>query len=264
MPRIARVKSDTGMYHILVESNPDELLFKDNEDRYFFLERLHEKRIKYQYKILAYCLLDQAYHLVIHEHKSQLSTIMKSINVSYASFVHKKYGKQGSFFKDRYRSECLNNVSDILDCIAHVHLQPIELHLVNRLDQHQWSSYGDYIAQGSSDLIDKDMVYSLYGLTEDDARKEFIDSHHRDHRSYLKHEIIIQKKYPTLLEARELMYELLDKHSLNLQTLFLPEYEKEREFLIHSLRELTALSINDISHELGIKRSQVMHALYHK
>nr|WP_243201620.1 MULTISPECIES: transposase [unclassified Fusibacter] len=252
------------MYHILVESNPEELLFGDNEDRYFFLERLYEKRVKYQFKILAYCLMDKAYHLVIHEHKSQLSTIMKSLNVSYASFMHKKYGKQGSFFKDRYQSECLMDVADTLDCIAHVHLQPIELHLVNRLDQYQWSSYGEYIADGESQLIDKHMIFSLYGLTDEEAISEFEKSHHRQHREYLKHETVIPKRYPNLIEARELINQLLDDYDVTLEILQQATFDRQREKIIHSLRELTSLSINDISHELGIKRSQVMHALYHK
>lgn len=264
MPRHAREIGETGMYHVMVTCADGEMLFRDNEDRFAFLDRLHEKRIKFQFRILSYCLVEQAYHLIIHEHKSHLSTIMKSLNVSYAAYMHKKYGMIGSIFKDRYKSECLQKMEDLLDCIVHVHMQPVEHHLVDVIEQYQWSSYGDFLAEGSNNLIAKDMVFSLFSLDDDKARQTFILRHHQDHAVFLHHTVALKKHYSSLIDSREYIYRLLAKYNIQIDQLKELHNEDIRKEIIHDLREKTSLSINDLAVELAIKRSQVMQALYHK
>lgn len=264
MPRHARELGETGMYHVMVACADGEMLFRDNEDRFAFLERLHEKRIKFQFRILSYCLVDQAYHLILHEHKSNLSTIMKSLNVSYAAYMHKKYGLIGSIFKDRYKSECLHKMDDLLECIVHVHMQPVEHHLVDVIEQYQWSSYGDFLAEGPSNLIAKDMVFALFSLDDDNARQIFITRHHQEHASFIHHTVTLKKHYSSLIDSREYIHRLLTKYNLQLEQLQEPEFDEIRKQIIHDLRDKTSLSINDIVDELTIKRSQVMQALYHK
>jgi putative transposase len=263
MPRHAREKGTSGMYHILVIGVPDELLFKDNEDRYFFLELLYEKRVKYQFRLLGYCLLDDAYHLMLHEHKSQLATIMKSLNVSYAAYYHKKYGVAGALFKDRFKSECLSKMEEVLSCLVHVHFQPVEHHLTSYIERYEWSSYGDYIATGNSDLIAKEMILSLFALSTDDVKDTFVKRHQGDHGKFLQYEPVHKKPYASLVDARNYIKELLHIHAVDLENLHESANETIRIAIIRDLREKTALSINDLAHELCMKRSMIMHAIYH-
>lgn len=44
MTRVARVLSELGHYHVMVKGCADQLIFEDDDDRYYFLN-LHESAI---------------------------------------------------------------------------------------------------------------------------------------------------------------------------------------------------------------------------
>jgi hypothetical protein len=67
---------------------------------------------KFDCKILDYCAQDnEHYHLIIDVNGSDLSKIMKSINIPYAMYAK----CDGKLFKDRYQSRLLETEEDIID-----------------------------------------------------------------------------------------------------------------------------------------------------
>ncbi len=102
MARKARGAAPYGVYHIWQTSTEGRSLFESNDERMKFLELIKEAKLKYGFKLYAYCLeRKNAYHLIIHANGSDLGKIMKSLNIAYAMYV--KYDKP--LFKDRYKSE---------------------------------------------------------------------------------------------------------------------------------------------------------------
>lgn len=119
MARQARVKDTFGQFLISQNGNPDRQLFRDAADREKFVSILKKAEKKYQFKLYAYCLsASDHYDIVLDVNGSDLSSIMKSINIAYAMYA--KY--QGKLFKDRYKSvlmedeEALNKVLTGLSC----------------------------------------------------------------------------------------------------------------------------------------------------
>lgn len=116
--RKARVKDPFGTFHITQSSGPHRRLFETVEERQTFLEILRRCQVKFQFKLYAYCLLsDQNYHLVINPSGNDLSKIMKSINIAYAMHVD----LNEPLFKDRYKSEKMNDLSEAQDFITKLH-----------------------------------------------------------------------------------------------------------------------------------------------
>jgi putative transposase len=108
MARKARGAAPYGIYHIWQRSTESRCLFESNEERMKFLELIKETKMKYGFKLYAYCLEDKnAYHLIIHANGSDVGKIMKSLNIAYAMFV--KFEKP--LFKDRYKSVQITTVS---------------------------------------------------------------------------------------------------------------------------------------------------------
>lgn len=102
MARIARKAAPEGVYYISQMGNQHRDLFVTDMDRTKFLELIKESKRKYGFKLYAYCLEDaNAYHLVIHANGSDLSKIMKSLNIAYAMYIK----SDKPLFKDRYKSE---------------------------------------------------------------------------------------------------------------------------------------------------------------
>ena len=57
MPRGARKKSGSGIYHIMLRGINRQQIFEDEEDRERFLETLENYKDLCGYKIYAYCLM---------------------------------------------------------------------------------------------------------------------------------------------------------------------------------------------------------------
>ena len=64
MPRLARQKSYTDVYHIILRGINKQDIFFDDIDRWKFLKELKRCKEKYKFEIFAYCLMDNHVHLI--------------------------------------------------------------------------------------------------------------------------------------------------------------------------------------------------------
>lgn len=90
MPRVARKISSTKVYHIILRGNDRQDIFLDEQDYYKFLKIVKILKEKYQYDIFTYCLMSNHVHLVVYDKNMQLSKIIQSMEISYASYFAKK------------------------------------------------------------------------------------------------------------------------------------------------------------------------------
>lgn len=106
MARRARIKSEAGVFYIRQCSCEDQDLFRGDEDRKGFLHILEQSSKLFGFDVLFYCVLDpDAYHLVLRLNGSDLSKIMKSLNISYL-----KYRKlKTQLYRDRYKSQWIED-----------------------------------------------------------------------------------------------------------------------------------------------------------
>ncbi len=95
MPRLARQKSETGFYHILLRGVGRQNIFEDDEDKQRFLETLERYKKELNFELHAYCLMGNHVHLLIKDVANQLDQIMKKIAGSYAYYFNRKYERVG-------------------------------------------------------------------------------------------------------------------------------------------------------------------------
>ncbi len=131
--RKARIKDPYGTFHITQSGGGQKLLFEKEEDRTQFLEILKKAQLQFQFKLYAYCLLsDNQYHLVMDLNGADMSKVMKSINIGYAMYKDQKE----PLFKDRYKSELLQETEDAEDVVRSLHKNGVTGSL--------WNSYCTY------------------------------------------------------------------------------------------------------------------------
>ena len=65
MPRSARLVAQGLPHHIIQRGNRRQKVFLNENDKYAYLELLHEQKLKYNLKIWAYCLMDNHVHLIV-------------------------------------------------------------------------------------------------------------------------------------------------------------------------------------------------------
>ena len=69
MPRKARTKSESGIYHVMLRGINQQVIFEDEEDNQKFLEVLNDCKAVSGYKLFAYCLMGNHIHLLIKVEK---------------------------------------------------------------------------------------------------------------------------------------------------------------------------------------------------
>jgi REP element-mobilizing transposase RayT len=76
MARPLRLEFPGALYHVIARGNERKSIYRDDEDRQRYLDRLAFYRGKFSFQLLAYCLMDNHFHLAIETGKAPLSRIM--------------------------------------------------------------------------------------------------------------------------------------------------------------------------------------------
>lgn len=160
MPRTARKKSQTGIYHIILRGINRQSIFEDDEDRGKLLQTLLHYKEKCEYRIYAYCFMGNHFHLLLKEGKEPLAQIMRRICGSYVYWYNHKYERIGNLFQDRFKSEPVETDTYLLTVIRYIHQNPVKAGITKNIEDYKWSSYIEYTEEKK--LIDNDYVLKIF------------------------------------------------------------------------------------------------------
>lgn len=177
MPRQARVKSESGIYHIMLRGINAQQIFEDEEDNEKFLEVLKDFKAMSEYKIFAYCLMGNHLHLLIKVGTEDLGKIFKRIGGRYVYWYNYKYLRRGHLFQDRYKSEPVEDDAYFLTVLRYIHQNPVQAGLCSTCVDYQYSSYHDYLKPEANQLTDVD--FGL-GIINREQFIEFNNQHNDD------------------------------------------------------------------------------------
>ncbi|MCX7710634.1 MAG: transposase [Clostridia bacterium] len=186
MPRKARLKSEQSVYHIICRSVSEYLLFRDENDKDYYLSLLKRYKEKYMCKIYAYCLMDNHLHIHFDPSGFDISKFMHCINVAYVRYYNKKYQRHGPVFQERFESRILDTDEYNLTLSAYIHNNAKDIpDYSGREEEYPYSSYGIYLGVKKDvlGLVDLSFVMALFN-TQNKHRfiqryRDFV-SHHRD------------------------------------------------------------------------------------
>jgi len=84
MARVVRLEGEGAVYHVIVRGNERKAVFRDDEDRRGYLDRLAKYRERFGFRLLAFCLMGNHIHLAIERGPTKLSRVMLTLQSSYA------------------------------------------------------------------------------------------------------------------------------------------------------------------------------------
>jgi len=252
MPRTARSRSHTGIYHIMLRSINKQIIFIDREDHLRYLDTLLRFKTKSGYKLYGYCLMGNHIHLLIQECEEDIAQVMKRIGVSYVYWYNKKYNRVGHLFQDRYKSEIVEDDSYLLAVLRYIHQNPVIAKIVKEINEYQWSSYRDYQSSHSA-FIDCIYILNIFNSNREKAREQF--------NSFMKQagqDTFLDLEEESIKEwSDEAVIEEIYNLSGQSDPKALSTYKKERrnEILL-GLRE-AGITIRQLSEVTGLGRSVV-------
>ena len=95
MPRSARKKSNSGMYHVMLRGINRQSIFEDDDDCEKFLFLLSSYKEKCGYKVYAWCLMGNHIHLLMKFEQDPIEIVFKKIASLYAIYFNTKYERVG-------------------------------------------------------------------------------------------------------------------------------------------------------------------------
>ncbi|MHB8071035.1 MAG: transposase [Candidatus Cryosericum sp.] len=130
-----------GIYHVTARGNGDERIFEVNNDKYLLLDLLAATAAKEGWDIMAYCVMDNHYHLVTRTPLQNLSAGMHTINGSFGEVYNARHAHRGHVFQGRFYSVVFNSDSHLLEACRYTVLNPVRAGLVESPAAWPWSSY---------------------------------------------------------------------------------------------------------------------------
>jgi len=153
MPRRARIESGTGIFHVMMRGINHQNIFEDEEDCWQFISTLDRMRVRYNDDgrpygtcciYYAYCLMGNHFHLLIRERDEKVGETIKRIASSYVYYYNRKYGRDGHLFKERFKSEPVNDMEYFTVLLRYIHQNPVKAGIVEKVSDYEYSSWGEY------------------------------------------------------------------------------------------------------------------------
>ncbi len=149
MARKLRVQFPGALYHVMSRGNRKGKIFFDDEDRERFVTTLGDACAKTNWKIHAWCLLGNHFHLIVETPEPNLVAGMKWLLGTYTLRFNRRHQLSGHLFSGRYKSLLIGGRGGYLRTVCeYVHLNPVRARLLSAsqpLKSFRWSSFPDYL-----------------------------------------------------------------------------------------------------------------------
>lgn len=271
MPRMARQKIEGAIYHIMARSISEVELFKTDEDKKKYMFLIKEYQKVYNFKVYAYCLMNNHIHLIVDSNGADISKIMHCINFKYAKYFNTLHKRHGHLFQDRFKSKIVGDDRYLIALSAYIHNNPLDIRgYENNPEDYYYSSLGVYLGlrKDEFDTIDKEFILNLFGkdaikcqkrymklvlrtktvlldnITEEETEFKEDKSEYRSERKILVRDFNVE----------DIVQYIVDKFKVEKSLIYL-KYQKEvmpvRGVLVLLLRNLCNVSCKDICKILG-------------
>jgi REP element-mobilizing transposase RayT len=119
-----REEIEGAFYHVGTRGNNQRDIYSDSLSRVMFLLMLQRLAKQYGWRVIAYCLMNNHYHLVLQLGAGGLSRGMQSLNGGYALAFNAREGRRDHVFGRRFWSREIGDADDLLRTCAYVDLNP--------------------------------------------------------------------------------------------------------------------------------------------
>ena len=178
-----------GVYHIFNHAVGSDNLFREEENYRFFMQKF-ESRILPVAGILAYCLMPNHFHFLIHAnkrttetkkvghiYKNLLSEGVRNLLQSYAKGINKQNHSTGSLFQQNTKAKNVTQRDHLYPeiCFYYNHQNPMKAGLVKKMEDWDFSSFKDYAGLRNGTLCNQGLAFELLNL----QRKSFYEDSYR-------------------------------------------------------------------------------------
>jgi putative transposase len=186
MPRRNLTFEPGHYYHLYNRGNDRQNIFFQRDNYLHFLRLVRRHLLEHHLDIVAYCLMPNHYHLLVHC-KGNVTQGMQSLALAYTKAINRRYNRVGSLFQGRFQAIKVDNEAYLHNLVQYIHLNPVKAQIVDNPEDWEFSSYREYAGLREGTLPDTEPI------------REFL----RSEAAYKK--FLAERQLPTLAAVRTLM-----------------------------------------------------------
>jgi len=141
MSRQLRLEHEGAIWHITSRGNERREIFRDRNDRSTFIEFLGSTVTDARWRLHAYVLMNNHYHLLIETPERTLSRGVKQLNETWAQYFNWRYDRVGHLFQGRFKGILVEREAHLLELVRYIVLNPVRCGAVIYAADYEWSNY---------------------------------------------------------------------------------------------------------------------------
>lgn len=163
-----------GYHHVIARGNNKRRIYVDDGDRRFFCLSVERIARKYGWTVLAYCLMENHYHLLISVGEQGLHRGMCELNTGYALTFNANHGRVNHLFGRRYWNRRIKTEASLMAVARYIVRNPRRAGITDELAAYRWSSYAATIGVAFADLqLAREELLAFFGETPNLAVEAF-------------------------------------------------------------------------------------------
>jgi putative transposase len=175
MPRALRHQYPGAVYHVMARGDGGKAVFEGDDDRKAFLFRLGQVCGSHGWRVHAWVLMGNHFHLLLETPEPNLVTGMKFLLGTFSQGWNARRSRRGHVFQGRYKSVPVSAAagSPYFFRIAadYIHLNPSRAGLAGagrgKLVSYKWSSLPCYLSGKGPDWLVLDRVLGAFEMAKD-------------------------------------------------------------------------------------------------
>ncbi len=147
---------------MIARGNERRAIFRDDNDRIGFLELVATVVGERSWRLLAYCLMDNHYHLLVRTEHADLAAGIHYVNGVYAQRFNRRHRRVGHLFQGRYKAILVQQDAHLLGVVRYIVSNPVRARICRHPDQWRWSSHNATLGRTPAGPLSSQVVLALF------------------------------------------------------------------------------------------------------
>lgn len=175
MARPLRIEMNDATYHVTSRGLERRAIARDDRDRRKWLEFLDTVARRRDWRVHAWALMNNHYHVFLQTPHGDLSAGMHDLNAGYVSWFNVRHQRRGPLLQGRYHAVLVERGYHYWELSRYIHLNPVRAGLAARPESYQWGSCPAYFnSQLAHSWLAWEEVLRGYGNSLSHARREYM------------------------------------------------------------------------------------------
>ena len=177
MPRQSRIDAPGALHHIIIRGIERRVIFRDDEDRESFLDRLGGIFLESATPCYSWSLLDNHGHFLFRTGDDPIARVMRRVLTGYAVTFNRRHHRHGHLFQNRYKSILCEEDGYLKELVRYIHLNPLRAGLVKNLVElgsYPYSGHSVLMGKMKRDWQNRNHVLRYFGTTERHAKHQYL------------------------------------------------------------------------------------------